>query len=103
MKTTKIINRLIDLALEHPMVNWNRLDWKRQVDKELQEMINSQLELFEHKFIELIDEAKIKSLKPNEFGAKRTGDYRIGLEKAKDLFDNAKCEIKKIHGGHKIN
>lgn len=91
MKTTKTISRLVDLWVDNTEINnWSKFDWKLQISKELEEMVKSHMDNFEHKFFNAIDLEKVNSCKVKESGGVRTGDYRIGLEKAKDLFENNK-------------
>jgi hypothetical protein len=91
MKTTKTISRLVDLWVDNTEINnWSKFEWKRQTSKELEEMLKSHMDNFEHKFFAAIDEEKANSCRIKESGGVRTGDYRIGLEKAKELFEKYK-------------
>ena len=62
----------------------------REIEQLKAELKTAKCEGFEERFFKAIDQEKVNSCKPKEIGGIRTGDYRIGLEKAKDLFENCK-------------
>lgn len=66
--------------------------FKAKIEQLKAELKAAKCEGFEERFFKAIDQEKVNSCKPKESGAIRTGDYRIGLEKAKDLFENCKGE-----------